>query len=523
METAGIRRVERVDDARPLTRAPLSLSARQLFVVFAVELLAINVARRPSDMFFDRFAFFDNGANLTLQYLTSVGYRPAIDFGYHYGLLAALIGRAWFWCAGATPSAYQWAMVAGAVLFAWALARIFAGRKIGAAGLALLIVSLGFAFQSSYPNLAHCVEAVILAHALAEHVRGSNRNAFTLATIAVFVKPSMGYVFGVVLLLLIALELDREGGTVRDFIASVVPAAIIFAVLSVVLVGVYGARSFLFTIVPIEGVSLYRAVNFGLIHGPGRYLWDPGERQPVLYFIDIPGFWIASTVYLVVAAIVQAWSYIRGKRLARTGEIIITCAVLHLTFMFVFFGSGMSWIYYSYLLAIGCSLATEMGSGWRLAAVPLCVLALLSWLTTASFIYRQWETTAPSPATAGLWAPPAEAIEWNKVVGEARQEKMVVVDTKGAVELMYPEFGEPVSMFLDPGLMTQEDVARKVAQLSTADAFVVPQTVRTYGGLPDAPELKAAMAEFDLEWKGEFFEVYRRRGGSRAGDCSRGG
>jgi len=513
MEISSIRTAERFEDENLPTHQPLCLSEAKLFITFAAGLLAIDIARRPSDMFFDRFAFFDNGANLTLQYLTSIGYRPAIDFGYHYGLLAALIGRVWFACLGATPAAYQWAMVTGAVLFAWALAKIFAGRKIGAEGLALLIVLLGFAFQSNYPNLAHCTEAVILAHALAAQVRGSYRNALALATIAVFVKPSMGYVFGGVLLLLKALELRREGGTVRDFIAIIIPSGVIFAVLSVMLISAYGARSFLFTIVPIEGVTLYRAVHFGLIHGPGRYLWNPGERPLPLYFIDIPAFWMASTVYLVTAGIARAWSYIWEKRLTRGGEVIVTCAMLHLAFMFIFFGSGASWIYYSYLLAIGCGLATETGKGWRLAAIPLCVLALLSWSSTAAFNYRQWKTTSPGPVTAGLWAPPAEAGEWNKVLSLARQEKMVVVDTKGAVELMYSEFGKPVSMFLDPGLETQEDVARKAAQISAASAFVVPQTVLEYGGLPDAPEIAAAMRDFELEWKGEFFSVYRRRTG----------
>jgi hypothetical protein len=511
METASIRKAERFDEAPLLARQPLSLSTPQLFIIFAAGLLAIDVARRPSDMFFDRFAFFDNGANLTLQYLTSIGYRPAIDFGYHYGLLAALIGRVWFGCLGATPAAYQWAMVTGAVSFAWALARIFAGRKIGGAGLALLIVSLGLAFQSNYPNLAHCLEAVILSHALAEQVRGSNRNALALATIAVFVKPSMGYVFGGVLLLLNALELYREGRAVRDLIAIVIPSAVIFVILSVVLTSAYGVRSFLFTIVPIEGVTNYRALHFGLIHGPGRYLWNPGERPLPLYFLDIPAFWMVSTICLVIAGIVQAWGYTREKFLARSGEVIITCAILHLAFIFLFFGGGASWTYYPYLLAIGCGLAMEMGKGWRLAAMPLCVLALLSWSSTADFIYRQWKTTSPSPLTAGLWAPAAEVSEWNNVLGLSRHEKMVVVDTKGAAELMYPEFGRPVFMFLDPGLETQQDVARKAAQISTSSAFVVPQTVRTYGGLPDAPEIAAAMSNFELEWRGEFFTVYRRR------------
>src|SRR5208282_4489134 len=203
-------------DAPRSARPPLSLRAPQLFVIFAVEAVAIEIAKLPIDMGFSRFAFFDYGANLTLQYLISAGYRPAIDFGYSYGLLAALIGKAWFGCLGLTPAAYQWAMLTGALLFAWALARIFAQRKIGAAGLALLIVSFAFAYQSSYPSLTHCIEAVILAHALAAQVRGSYRGALALATVAVLDKPSMGYVYGALLLLLILFELRRQSGTVRS-------------------------------------------------------------------------------------------------------------------------------------------------------------------------------------------------------------------------------------------------------------------------------------------------------------------
>ena len=156
---------------------------------------------------------------------------------YQYGLLAALIGRVWFGFLGATPFAYEAVMAAGAILFAWAMAQIFAGRKIGARGLALLLVSLGFAFQSSYPNLAHCIEAVLLSHALAQQVRGSNRNALALATFAIFDKPAMGYFFGVILLVVIALELRRQRGELRDFIATISPAAIVFAILSATLTG----------------------------------------------------------------------------------------------------------------------------------------------------------------------------------------------------------------------------------------------------------------------------------------------
>lgn len=510
MGTAGISSTGHIAEGLTSARDVLSLPAWKLFAIFAVEAVAIEIARLPVDMSFSRFAFFDYGANLTLQSLIATGYRPAVDFGFAYGLLGPLIGKVWFGCFGLTPAAYQWAMLTGAILFAWALARIFSERTIGAAGLALLILSFGFAYQSSYPSLTHCIEAVILAHALGLQVRSSYRGALALATVAVFDKPSMGYIYGALLLLLIVIELRRQKGTVRNFIVTIVPAAIVFVVLSMVLIAVFGAQSFLWTIVPIEGATAYRALGFGFIHGEGKYLWNPVGRV-VPYFLDIPGFWMASTLYLIVAAVVQATKLVRGKSLTRAGELIITCAILHLSFVFFFFGPSVSWYYYSYLLAIGCGFATAMGREWRGAAVLLCVLSIFSWYTPASAIYSGWKSTSPNPETAGLWSLPGEASEWNKVVAMARDQKVVVLDVRGGVEVIYPVFGKPVAFFLTPGLMTAGENARATARLSTADAYVVPGVLRLFEGLPEAPEITAAMKDFDLEWKGYFFEVYRRR------------
>jgi hypothetical protein len=76
---------------------------------------------------------------------------------------------------------------------------------------------------------------------------------------------------------------------------------------------------------------------------------------------------------------------------------------------------------------------------------------------------------------------------------------------------MYPQFAKPVSLYLNPGLRTPGEVARKAAQISTASAFVVSVAARTHDASSDAPEIAAAMKGFKLEWKGNFFEVYRRR------------
>ena len=359
-----------------------------LFFLFSFELIALMVARLPQLMRFESFAFCDRGANLTLQYLVAKGYRPAIDFGYHYGLLSVLVGRGWFAIFGASPFAYQLAMLACNILFAWALAKLATRLQVRGLGLALMVIMLGFAFQASYPNLAQGLEAVLLSHALAEQAAGSRANALALATAAIFTKPSMGYVYGLVLIILFVRDLARTGFNSRRLLAIVAPAVIIFLVLATTLAITYGSKVLLRTVLPIEGATAYHSLNFGLM-GSGRALWDPTGKPWIYYLIDPAGFWIASGAFLLGAGLLQLRALAVDEVSARSAEVILTCAILHVAFLTLFFGNQWSWIYYSYLPVVGCAIALNLGPAWRLGGFAICVIAVLSWTSTVYWLHEQ--------------------------------------------------------------------------------------------------------------------------------------
>lgn len=481
-----------------------------LGVLFSLETLAINVARLPESMRFDRFAFCDHGANLTLQFLIANGLRPSLDFGYHYGLLPALVGHLWFGVFGATPFAYQAAMVLADLLCAWALAKILAHIKVGAVGLALVFITLGYAYQSTYVNFAHAIEAVLLSHALAQQICGSRSRALALTTAAVFAKPTMGFVYGVLLITLIVRDLIRAGFNLRSLVSSVMPAAIVFVSLAAVLSAVYGARTFLHTALPIEGATAYHSLRYGLF-ASGHAFWDPKGLPWIFYFIDVAGFWIVSTIFLLAAALLQLRNLSESKISRERKELILTCVILHLAFLMLFFGNQWSWIYYSYLLVIGASVAVDLGPAYRRFGIALCVLALISWTDLAYWTHRWWQTTTPDVVTAGLWAPEGERGEWLKVLGLTRHRRAMMLDSMGASELMFPGFEKPVSLYLIRGLMTPDDVTRKVTQLSNAEIVVVPITIQACSGVPDAPEFRDPMKQFEMVWSGEHFQVFARR------------
>ena len=498
-----------VDSVAASKRSPSRFTG--LFLLFSIELIALMIAKLPETMSFENFAFCDRGANLTLQYLVANGFRPAIDFGYHYGLLPILLGRGWFAIFGATPRAYQLAMLACNILFAWALAKIITHLQVAGVGLVVAIIALGFAFQSSYPNLAQAIEAVLMCLAIAQQARGSRVNALAFTAAAVFAKPSMGYVYGLVLIILIVRDLARTGFSLRPLLKAVAPAAIVFVGLGTTLSLAYGITAFLRAVLPIEGAGAYHSLNFGLM-GSGRALWDPNSLPWIHYFIDASGLWIASGAILVSAALLQLRATDTDETSKRRGEVIVTCAILHLAFLTLFFGNQWSWIYYSYLPVIGCATAVNLGAVQRRVGLGLCAIAILSWTSTAYWAQRRWHTTSRDIATAGLWTTADERDEWGRVLTITRGHKTVLMSSMGAAELLFAGFEKPVSLFLMRGLMTPSDVQRKTAQLSHAEMVAVPVLPGPCDGCASAPEFSSAMKSFEPTWTGQHFEVLERHG-----------
>ena len=97
----------------------------------------------PQLLDFRGFAFNDQGTNLTINYLVSHGYRPIIDFGYPYGLLAILANMTWFRALPLTPLGYQAASVTCQLGVACAIARTARALALRPIQLFFLFVAIG--------------------------------------------------------------------------------------------------------------------------------------------------------------------------------------------------------------------------------------------------------------------------------------------------------------------------------------------------------------------------------------------
>jgi len=482
--------------------------------LFATEILAIDFFRLPESMSFDSYAFCDNGANLTLQHLVSHGLRPTIDFGYHYGLLPILVGRIWFSIVGLTPIAYQALIVACDLALVCAIARIAANLRFNATSLALTAITLGFAVRASYPSLAHGLEAVLLSCALAEQSAGKYRVALVFASAAAFAKPSMGYVYVAVLFVLACRDLRGERILSRT-LRLIAPAIVSSIVIATTMASFYGPTALIHTTLPLGGAAAYRALHYGFFDYAGRQFWNPQGQSWLIYLIDVSGFWIVGTLFLIcsgVMAILYLVSATSDPGLeARRNEIIATCAVLHVAFITLFFGNQWSWIYYAYFLTIGVAVAAGASAIQRRVALGLCVMGIMAWTDVVFWERRWWLTHHRSNATAGLWASDDEREQWQTVLDIVRPHSAAILDTKGAAELIFHEFDMPVTLYLDPGWMLQADIRRKVGEISGAQMLVVPvDGIEACRGIPATPEFAAAMKSFEPRIKGKFFDVYQR-------------
>jgi hypothetical protein len=486
----------------------------KLSIALSIEAVLLNILQLPQSLNFT-FLFGDTGANITAQYLVGNGYRPNVDFGYHYGLLPLFLGHVWFSMAGATPIAYQSAMVVTSVVLALGIARFAENLRLSWVGIVFLAAALPIAIRPYYWNFAHAVEAALLCHAIAAQSGGRPRTAMAVTTAAVFAKPSMAYFYGGLLIAFALLKLRASGGLTRKASEKFIFPSIVVAVALVVLMtSIYGALPLLRTMLPFTGVAAYRAQHIGLL-GEGHYfLYSPGIR-PGYYLGTVTGLWILGTIWLVGAASVCASRFIAGLREQQPGEMatemVLTCGLLQIVFVAILFGTSQSWAYYSYILVMGIAASSKLSHQAANTVMGLAFMSLLGQRATLQGSIRAWATTRRDPDALGLWTSADEAKEWATVRGLAAGKRTIVLACDGCAEVAFAEFRKPVSLFLIPGLATSGEIERKVAEVSSASMVIVPEYYPAdVCQMRKWPEFAHALKDFRLVSSGKYFKVFSK-------------
>jgi hypothetical protein len=540
-----------LNDAPPAP-ATAPASVMTLWAIYALEVIAIGILRIPHDLGLFMFAFGDRGSWLVAQFLTAHGARPTIDFGFPYGLLPLLFGRAWFAMFGLTPAAFNAAMMTGGVAMAFGMARFANAMRLNRVGQLLIVVALPVAIQSSMPGLSHLIEAVALCLAIGEHARGNRGAALALATAACFAKAALGYLYGFLLVGMIAAHCRRRATrnasaeglgatpgaapyapTRLDWLAlrhTLMPAVVTALALLAIVGPVFGMHPLLASLLPLNGMKIYRSQHFSFFTPWARTFWDPRSQPLGRYFTTVAPFWLGSTIWLALAGLFAgshllsrhlfAGSRVRssppnddaaGSRLSsptvdrsnddsagqRRDEIVFCCAVLQTLFVLRFFGPPTSWTYYPYIVVMGVAAASMMNSVTARVTMLLVFVAFVALDASLVGASSQWKTYAPSALTAGLWADAGDRAEWRTVTRLISGPRTVAVSVASTARepLRRDEFAE------SSGAVPLPSAGPRVIALGVAGAasILFPQFEKPIGAYLVRDEATPAEVERTIE------------------------
>lgn len=464
------------------------------------------VALMPTLFFFERFAFGDCGWPLTTDALLAEhpDWVPSRDFTYFYGLLTLPVDRAVFAVFGRRPEAVVGIFAFCALAIAFGAARTMAALQLRwLPSLYLIACSALVAIPRGFPSPSHALEAALLMNAIAEHAAGRLHRALLLALLAVLFKPSLGYVYG--LYLVIAILRHPQPGLPRW--RGLVPAAIAGVALVAGLSAMYGFEAVVRTQLPFTAMDAYRDADFGFFRGVGREFWD---REPSTKFFldDVAGFWLASSVVLLISAVRALWRWNEPG-----SNITVVCAMLHAVFVGMLFGNRWSWIYYPYILFVGTAVALNT---W-----PVSIRSILSVAFIAVALWKQdhwvwddetvlWETWVRTPETGHLCSPPAEAELWGRVreLGRQNPGRVFVLTRMGCPHLIAPEVDAPHSWCLIRAIASAEELNRVREQIRNSEWIVSPAWHDN--DLMTWPEFAEDLKPFREEGSTPFFRMYHR-------------
>jgi hypothetical protein len=487
--------------------------SRWLYIVFVAEILIVELYQLPTHLSFDAVAFGDGGLNLTVEHLLRQGYVAGVDFGYPYGGLAPIFGATWFRFFGTTPAAAFTATIVCDVVFAAAVATFASRLKLGISGVVIIIVGIPFSVLA-FMTFAHALERTLLCWGLAEQAGGKRASALGFATAAVFTKPTMGYVYGFLLILIMLWRWRYGISTLMGFLTDLFPALAV-AIVSFTLTALfYGVQAAFFLLVPLSGAKMYRVNHFGFLADGGRAFWYFPGVHIGYYFGTVCAFWFVTTFCLAIGgcyvAIHLLHRFSKPETLHASYEMVLVCALMHLAFVTLFFGSNASWANYVYVPVMGVSAITLWSASAAFVAIPLAGLGVLGQFSMLKANLQGWLETRPSPIAANLWVGVDERLEWTKVLNLVHGHRTVCLTGDGAASLLFDEFERPVSATMIPGQSSNLEIKRELKELSNSQMAVVPLVPQNARFLSQWTEFSSLLKGCRLAFRGKLFLVYER-------------
>jgi hypothetical protein len=475
-------------------------------------LLLINfILRLPTSQVADwgQFAFYDPGTVLKGDLMLSKGYIPTVDFGYTHGLLSLLFGHVGFALLGRTPAAFFTLTLATEAVMAWAIARILRATLTTLWPLAIFLLALPMAIMPAYLTLTHPLEAMLILLTLAAQAEGKLPQALALMTACLFVKPSMAYVYGFLLTVLILWHMrSHKRWRIQPFIPACAMLVVLFAGLSQWM----GVGPILKTLFPTTGAATYAATGFGFFSADGRAFWLPAN--PLTDFLTPAAFFLLAAAAIAGGALWALPQLLKTPPTDGTSnsrhqacEILFTVGVLHTAFILGFYGWTGSWTYYAYLPILGVTLLVDLLPRRMHARITVTAIVILLFSHTQLIgnIAGCWHGKTRTEESAGLYAYPAQMQEFQDAL-RATDAQPTLLMSNGYVGNLPSNVSLPDAWFPEPGIPTASEIARVKSQAMQSRCVILWWEYRQFD-LWNSAEFSDVRPRFQQIFQNEYFTV----------------
>ena len=482
---------------------------RESFFVLLALFVLLVLLSWPIMFSFDLWVLKDRGNLLNIDYLLDQHLRLGADAYYLYGLLPLALQRLLFaaWGKGYWP---MLAFDAGYVVFcaafwAWFVSRTRQPR------LWLLCVALWSPIvlwvNPTFPYaLVNC--SVLLTLLLV--YEGKTSAALCTALIGWLSVPSIPIIVTVAVSVLLVWNWwhgpDRR---VSVLLRAFLPGALTFAVLCLAFAAYFGTDSLLNSLFPTGGPKFYKTVHYGLlVRGSGLDFLAPLGKGWRYYVSDRAGWWIASSLLLMVFAILALIRNVRERRLTRATTIILLCAGIHAFFCLFAYGTPSQHVIFDPVLAAGtlAGFAWLPLGRWRNAVlIPLVGLGALSNWAQARLTYDAWHDTR----IGSFYASADFAHDFAQVLRLADGRTVFVLSYATGVHHYFPALGSAESWTLQWGQMLVPDMERLLTKIGQAQIVAEDLTGPTRL-IEETPQIAAAMSPFCLTQNLANFRIYTR-------------
>ena len=197
----------------------------------------------------------------------------------------------------------------------------------------------------------------------------------------------------------------------------------------------------------------------------------------------------------------------------RLDEMVFSCALLHLAFIFLLYATAASWLYYSYLLIAGAAAVPIDKPLRRGAFCAIVVIAAGTYYGVIRYSISAWRSSSRAPVTANLWSSAQMQDEWSRVLALSNGRRAAILHYSGAVEILYPEFERPTGTYFMEGLMSAAEIQLEAVRIESADVVVTTSDPLNPGwnARTVTPETERALAQFKRTEQSTYFSIYERR------------